>query len=220
MKSNQQVQSGARRFSKTILLLALILLGVVVAFIYISQEIVIEKEHGFDNAVLAKVANLKSATATAFLHGITFFGSRAFLLPTYIVLVVLLLWYKQWRMAISIASVAMAGAGILYLLKDIFQRARPEDPLLQKLASFSYPSGHSFSIFTFAGILMYLVWNTRWKPAGKITAYAFLFAFALLVAFSRIYLRVHYPSDVLAGFCVSLLWLSLSFVVLRKARLL
>jgi membrane-associated phospholipid phosphatase len=217
--TNELVTKQVKKFSVALIILLLTLLAVVVVFVVITQEIVLENENGFDTSILSLVAKYHNAQATTFMHSITFFGSRLFLLPAYIVIVISLLLSKRTKDSIGIAAVALCGAGILMLLKNIFRRARPSDALAQKISSFSYPSGHSFSAFTFAGILMYITWRSKLQVVYKWIITISLFLFALLISFSRIYLHVHYPSDVLAGFCVSLLWLSLSYYLLKRFRL-
>jgi undecaprenyl-diphosphatase len=88
--------------------------------------------------------------------------------------------------------------------------------LIQNVTGFSFPSGHSFSAFTFFGILIYIVWKSNLTKLWKYLLSVFFVLFASLVAFSRVYLHVHYPSDVVAGFCLSMLWLCISFWILNK----
>jgi undecaprenyl-diphosphatase len=87
------------------------------------------------------------------------------------------------------------------------------------VAGFSFPSGHSFSSFTFYGLVGYLLWKSDIATAWKVTATVFLFLFASTIAFSRVYLQVHFPSDVVAGFCLSVVWLILSFWILTPRKL-
>ncbi|HEX8278805.1 MAG TPA: phosphatase PAP2 family protein, partial [Segetibacter sp.] len=92
----------------------------------------------------------------------------------------------------------------------------PPYPLLANVKGFSFPSGHSFSAFTFCGLLIYILWETQisifWKWIGSFV----LFVFAAMIAVSRVYLHVHYASDVVAGFCLSVLWLTISISVLQN----
>jgi undecaprenyl-diphosphatase len=113
--------------------------------------------------------------------------------------------------------VGLGSAGILRLFKEIFKRHRPIDPLIRNVTGFSFPSGHSFSSFTFFGLLIYILWKTGIKRVWKILLTIVLFLFGAIIAFSRVYLRVHYPSDVVAGFCLSIIWLMLSLWILHKA---
>jgi undecaprenyl-diphosphatase len=95
-------------------------------------------------------------------------------------------------------------------LKHLFGRPRPvlDDPLL-RLATLSFPSGHAIAAILFYGaLLLVLLAHERRRPV-RLAAAAFALAMIVLVAFSRVYLGVHYFSDVLAGVCFGVAWLAL-----------
>jgi len=184
--------------------------------VYIADEIVLEKETIFDQTIMRSISSIHSAQLTSVMIFLTFFGSHTFLFPAYLVLIVILLIKKNTRLAIDITAIGLTSTVILFSLKDIFKRIRPLDPLIKQVAGFSFPSGHSFSSFTFFGLIAYVLWQTNISKAWKITAFILLFLFATTIAFSRVYLQVHFPSDVVAGFCLSVVWLILSLWILKK----
>ena len=94
------------------------------------------------------------------------------------------------------------------LLKLIIQRPRPEGFALAVEQGFSFPSGHSMVAMAFFGLLAWMVWRYETDRATRIGCVAAFGTVAVLVGVSRIYLGVHYASDVIAGFCVSLAWLA------------
>ncbi|MDQ6815353.1 MAG: phosphatase PAP2 family protein, partial [Bacteroidota bacterium] len=100
---------------------------------------------------------------------------------------------------------------------------RPPHPLIANVSGFSFPSGHSFSSFTFVGMIIYMLWQSKVSRPVKYAGTTALFILATIIAFSRVYLQVHYASDVIAGFCLSFVWLALCIYVLgrmnRKGRL-
>lgn len=189
-------------------------------FVYIADEIVLEKQTVFDQTIYTAISPLHTALSTRVMTGFTFFGSHLFLFPAYIILIAVLWLKSKKRLALMVISVGLTSTAVLFSLKALFQRARPLDPLIQNVAGFSFPSGHSFSSFTFYGILAFLLWKTHLSRGWKITGAVLLFLFAFIIAFSRIYLRVHYPSDVIAGYCLSVVWLLLAFWIFKKTRLL
>lgn len=103
----------------------------------------------------------------------------------------------------------LAGATVLnVLLKQLVQRPRPEGFRLVAESGYSFPSGHSMVAMAFYGLLAYLVWHYE-KDRVMRWVWSVSLAFVVLaVGVSRIYLGVHYASDVLAGFCVSMAWLA------------
>lgn len=199
-------------------IIALVLfLATLFVFVSITDEIVLEKESGFDQAISATIAPLVSPVTTSLMKTFTFFGSEMFLFPAYVVLIIYYIFKRKNRLALDITMIGLSSTGILFLFKDIFKRHRPLDPLINNVTGFSYPSGHSFSSFTFFGILIYLLWHINIHKRWKIMIAVFLILFATIIAFSRVYLRVHFPSDVLAGFCLSVVWLMISIWILHKA---
>lgn len=94
-------------------------------------------------------------------------------------------------------------------LKAIVQRPRPDGFQLAVEQSFSFPSGHSMVAMAFFGLLVWMVWHYESDRATRIGCSAAFGLVIVLVGVSRIYLGVHYASDVLAGFCVSLAWLAI-----------
>jgi membrane-associated phospholipid phosphatase len=122
---------------------------------------------------------------------------------------------KNKRRFFSILIIAVSNFGMMVGLKFFFNRPRPLLPVLEKISGFSFPSGHAFMGMIFYGLLISIVYrevSTVWK---KWILIFILACFILLVGFSRVYLRVHYLSDVLAGFCFGLLSLTI-FVLLIK----
>jgi undecaprenyl-diphosphatase len=199
---------------RIILAIFLFLLSLFV-FVYIANEIVLEKETGFDTAIIHSIASLDSPGATSIMILFTFFGSHIFLFPAYIVLIIGLWIKKNKKIAVYVTAIGITSTAILFSLKTIFQRHRPLDPLIRNVTGYSFPSGHSFSSFTFYGLIAYILWQTNISKTLKITVSILLFLFAATIAFSRVYLQVHFPSDVVAGFCLSVVWLIVSFWILR-----
>ncbi len=206
----------AKRFTLQLILAILLFLITLTVFVAITDEIVLENESQFDTAIFKVVSSLDSPTATRFFETVTFFGSRAFLLPAYIILILTLLIKRKWTLAIDVTLIGLTTAVILGIFKSIFRRTRPLDPLIQNVTGFSYPSGHSFSSYTFFGLIIFLIWKTKIHSGWKIASAIFFFIIATAIAFSRVYLRVHFPSDVIAGFCLSVIWLMTSLWLMEK----
>jgi undecaprenyl-diphosphatase len=120
--------------------------------------------------------------------------------------VALLTVKKKYDKALFVA-LAIGGVALLNtLLKTLFERPRPDLwEWLVTETSFSFPSGHSVASATLALSIVLLLWNTRWRVlalGGGLTYLA-------VVGFSRMYLGVHYPSDVLGGWLLACTWVAL-----------
>ncbi len=107
--------------------------------------------------------------------------------------------------ALNLVLVALLNA----VLKELVQRPRPEHINLVTETGFSFPSGHSMVAMAFFGLLVWLVWKYEKDRTMRFACCAGFSLVILLIGISRIYLGVHYASDVLAGFCISLAWLAL-----------
>ena len=104
----------------------------------------------------------------------------------------------------------------MFILKNLFGRPRPQDPLLRTVSGLSFPSGHALLSVAFYGLLIYLVWHNIANKVVRWILIVLLLLLILIIGVSRIYLRVHYASDVLAGFAMGLIWLVLSISIVRR----
>lgn len=134
-----------------------------------------------------------------------------------LITIILIIFLKPRKMGFFSLINLIITAGFNLILKSIFIRERPKDFLLFKETGYSYPSAHSMIGMCFYGFLVYLVWQTKWQKRYKIIISVILGIIIFLIGLSRIYFRVHYPSDVLAGFSISLVYLILfTHIVFRK----
>jgi undecaprenyl-diphosphatase len=97
----------------------------------------------------------------------------------------------------------------MFFLKQFFNRPRPLTPLLKPVNGLSFPSGHALMSVTFYGLLIVLVWENIADRFWKWTFTILLLMLIILIGFSRVYLRLHYFSDVIAGFSAGIIWLTL-----------
>lgn len=123
--------------------------------------------------------------------------------PFDIALVAALAWRRRFRESVF-AAAALAGSALLNLAaKRVFARERPS--LWESISpehTYSFPSGHAMGSMTLAVVLALLAWPTRWRWF-VLCAMAF---FVSMVGLSRVYLGVHYPSDILAGWAAASVW--------------
>ena len=218
---NDLTTKGAEKIkglSIRIVLIILFFATVCFMLYYITDEVVLENETSFDTRVFAFLNFSSHPQLRTVMLFFTFFGSSNFLLPAYLLLGALYFFKRENRQrSLNIAAVGITSAGLLFSLKFIFRRARPEEQMLKNVAGYSYPSGHSFSSFTFCGLLIFLIWKSDKisKPIKWLLS-MLLFAFAATVALSRVYFHVHYPTDVIAGFLLSIVWLTICYFLLEK----
>lgn len=200
-------------------IIAGIFFGAAFLFAEIADDMVLENENHFDRVVFRALELITTPTMTEVMVIITFFGSAYFLTPAYVLLVLLfLIKEKNNRTSLNIAAIGISSTIILFSLKAIFHRSRPLDPLVENVDGFSFPSGHAFSAFTFFGLLIYILWTHPINPVTRWVASSVFFLSAFAVAVSRVYLHVHFASDVVAGFLLCVVWLLLSLWLLNKVE--
>ncbi len=157
----------------------------------------------FDAPLLQFVHGLAADNSNAFFVQVSGLGYLYGVIPVDTVIVLVLALRRKLREGLF-AGVAIIGSALLNLgAKQLFARQRPS--LWESIApetSFSFPSGHAMGSMTLACVVVLLAWHTRWRWP-LLTAMS---VFVALVGISRIYLGVHYPSDILAGWSAALTW--------------
>ena len=126
------------------------------------HEVLWEKEEAGDNSIFIFLsAHVINDRLTGFMKGITYFASATFLQIAYAVLLLTYLLRKNFKRAIEIGAIGIGGFVVNYFMKLSFHRIRPQNPLIEPLNNFSFPSGHATSAFIFYGLLSYLIWKTK-----------------------------------------------------------
>ncbi|MGB3760147.1 MAG: phosphatase PAP2 family protein [Rivularia sp. (in: cyanobacteria)] len=175
-------------------------------FFQIAERVFSEQTTEFDIAILQSIYKLHTPLLNQIMTGITFLGNGSTLIYLSSIVMIFLLVSKKFVSAFTLVIVTSGGIGLNVWLKNIFSRVRPA--LWERIVdvnSFSFPSGHamvSLIVYGFIGYL--LIANFRsWSSV-------FLFFTALIIlaiGFSRLYLGVHWPTDIIAGYAAGLVWL-------------
>ena len=183
--------------------------------ILIVRRIILLKTEWFDEKVFAFLKTQVSDNATAFMNGITMLGSHYFLIPAFLILILHSFFIKKDKwLGIRIAAISITSVLLMLFLKNIFNRPRPLIPLLSEAGGLSFPSGHAFMSFSFFGLLIYIIYKEM-KSDWKYGLIILIACIVLLIGLSRIYLRVHYASDVIAGLCMGFMWIVISLTVIH-----
>jgi undecaprenyl-diphosphatase len=195
-----------------LLLSAFLLLFFIVWLVFIAGNITP------DEKVFNLVGPHITPGRTKFMKAVAFLGNYKFLIPANLLLIAFLIIRKNKWSAITAASVALSSVGMMSLLKNLIRRQRPSNQLVEGITNFSFPSGHAFMSIAFYGFLIWWsITNIKNKLQQRLLI-SFLLFLILIIGFSRIYLRVHYTTDVLAGFCIGIIWLIIVLSVLNKIQ--
>jgi undecaprenyl-diphosphatase len=199
------------------LLLALVFLGVLLplaAFGALAHEL---REGGgffFDVPSLEFAHAMTGAGLDRFFVIVAALGYLFGVVPADVALVAGLAWRRRLREGLF-AGLALVGSALLNLAaKPMFARERPS--LWESIApegNYSFPSGHAMGSMTLACVVVLLCWPTRWRWSAVIAGVLFV----ALVGLSRVYLGVHYPSDILAGWAAAAAWTFAVYAVVFRA---
>lgn len=180
----------------------LVLGGVLINWFFELFEDLTQNELGWvDDAVGMPIQNMRAPWLTDVMLAITWVGDRnAYIIFGVAVFIFFYLRYRSLIFPIQTSLVLLVSGGLNRWLKDLIDRPRPEAEHLVEATTMSFPSGHAMSSIAFFGFLIYLVWrlvSTGWVRWLLSVLLALLI---LLIGISRVYLGVHYPSDILAGY--------------------
>src|SRR5687768_16947717 len=189
----------------------------VITFVFIARRVFLVGNTDFDHRVFNALEPYVNETNNKIMLFITFLGKHEFLIPANLALIAYFLFIRKHRwFSIKVPAIAISSLLMMFLLKNLFGRERPLIPLLEEARGLSFPSGHALMAVTFYGLLIYITWHTVKNAKLKWTLIISMLILMHLIAFSRIYLRVHYPTDVIAGLAMGFLWLVISLKVMRQ----
>ena len=184
-----------------------IAVGAVWAFVAIATEMLEGSTQRMDDAILTWVDTHRTSVLDQVALDITALGNTA-TLAVLVLTVAVFLWLTRHRLSVALLVIAVAGGAVLNtLLKEIFDRPRPT--VIEwgtEVHTYSFPSGHAMAAAVAYGSVAYLGGRLEPTPTLRWTTYTFAALLILAVGSSRVYLGVHYPSDVLAGWVAGLAW--------------
>ena len=196
------------------LLFAFILcLGLGSTFIYIATAMSNGSIDPFDTTVIAFVQGLETPWLTTVLTFFTWLGSGYVVVPMALILAAILYFGLRASPQALLLLIVIAGTPLFNtLLKLYFKRERPEIHRVIDAHGFSFPSGHAMISFSLYAIIAFIAWGFIKTAAGRVML-LFTAFMILTISISRIYLGVHYPSDIVGGFTVSALWLTIAITI-------
>ena len=215
-KVYKRLVAASALFTIELLIVWALFLVCVIVFLYLSTIIISGGKLGVDEAAFGFAKDISTPAFSSFIEFITFFASRHFLTPAALLLVGYFLFIQKHRWySLKVPVVALGSITLNVVLKYFFDRPRPLGPLAEA-SGLSFPSGHSMVAASFYGLLIYLVWHNVKNVALRNFLIGFLVVFVIFIGFSRIYLRVHYATDVIAGFAAGFLWVVIGIATLRR----
>lgn len=200
-----------------VLVIVALFLTALLAFAYLIRNVIVLQNTGFDQSVFSFLGNYVNERNNDLMLFFTFLGTHKFLIPANLTLIAYFLFIKKHRWySIKVPAIALTSLGLMFGLKYLFGRPRPDVPLIFHAEGLSFPSGHALFSISFYGLLIYIIYKMVEVQWLKWVLIILLFILSMIIGFSRVYLRVHYATDVIAGFCVGFLWLVFAIWLLNR----
>ena len=198
---------NTKKFKWIILFICLLM------FIAILEDVFEKEIMKLDILGYGLISNIISENITPIAIIITNFGGAITLIG---LTIIFLLIMKNKKMSFSILLNLVIVTFLNIFLKNIIQRPRPDDFRLINETGYSFPSGHSMISMAYYGYLIYLIFKFVKNKKLKTFLITFLCILILTIGLSRIYLGVHYTSDVIAGFVLSVSYLIIYTSIIKK----
>lgn len=194
------------------LLLTIRVVGLLIAgfaiwvFAQIADEVVEKETTTTDTQILQAIRRLHTPLRDQIMVGITFLGQPSVLVVLSLSLGIWLLFKRRRSEATTLAIAAIGAAGLNYWLKELFARDRPAlwDRVVD-VRYYSFPSGHAMVSVVMYGLIGYLLAKTF--PRWRVSIFILTVLLVVAIGFSRLYLGVHWPTDIAAGYAAGLVWL-------------
>ena len=189
-------------------------LGLLALFGWLSQEVLEKEAFGFDTTILLWLHQHSNATIDNLMLTLTKLGNPAFVVVLVTISFSLLLWYKRVWAAQILFLTCLGGLILNQGLKLVFAKPRPQlwTPLIIE-HSYSFPSGHALGSSALYGFLAVLLASQY--PRYRLGIYSIAVVIVGSIGLSRLFLGVHYPTDIIAGYAVGLLWLTTCVWILQ-----
>ena len=189
-------------------------LGLLALFGWLSQEVLEQEAFGFDTTILLWLHQHSNSTIDGLMLTLTRLGDPEFVVILVTISFSLLLWYKRVWAAQILFFNCLGGLILNQGLKLIFAKPRPQlwTPLIVE-HSYSFPSGHALGSSVLYGFLAFLLASQY--PHYRVGIYGIAVIIVGSIGLSRLFLGVHYPTDIIAGYAVGLLWLTTCVGILQ-----
>lgn len=194
---------------------------IIIAYLGISLRIGSEGLGQFDQAISTFIQQSRSDDLTMIMIVITTIGSYKVEFPVLFV-AALGFWMLRRKLIFpGLLVINLLGVRFLnHFLKAAIERPRPSGDHLVAVSGYSFPSGHAMISIGFYGFVAFLLYQELKEKTNKAFFIPLLFGFLILcIGLSRIYLGVHYPSDIFAGFLIGGLWLSFCIILHHRTKI-
>ena len=213
-------KSGRLPYIITAIVALVIFIGGINLFIELTESVQSDAVATYDEQISAEVTSWRSPWLTEYFTFVTHVGDALGYVVVFVLCTLIFyLVFKNWKYVIQISTVLILALSSNLILKQIINRARPTAEHLVEVKTLSYPSGHAMMSMAFYGFLIYLVHYFKLSRAATWLLTILLTILILSIGISRIYLGVHFPTDIAGGFIAGFIWVVFCAMVFQLIRL-
>ena len=174
----------------------------------------------YDNSISNTVESYRSPALTDYFVFVTDLGDAlGYLIVFSICTTLFYIVFKSWKYVAQLALVMILALSSNLILKQMINRARPTAEHLVTVETLSYPSGHAMMAMAFYGLLIYLITQFDLRKAYKFVFILILVLLIFSIGLSRIYLGVHFPSDIAGGFIAGFIWVVFCVMIFNLIKI-
>ena len=214
MKESRLLQKWIKSdyFALSLIMLLGLLFFNIIAYCVLN----IEEVSVYDKSIVVSLHNFAVHHSTIIPVFITNLGYGASISFFLLVSILFLSFLNRYKEAVTVTLITISSTLSMDLIKNIFKRQRPPvEYRIMDFPGYSFPSGHSFISMCFYGILIYLIFKYVDNKFLKYPLSALLCLLILLIGISRVYVGLHYPLDVVGGFCLGLFWIAFWLLIIK-----
>ncbi|PRP68270.1 phosphatase PAP2 family protein [Nonlabens agnitus] len=211
---------GRLAYIITAVVASIVFVGGVKLFIKLTEVLKTEYLASYDSSISNYVQQFRTASLTDYFVFVTDVGDTLgyLIIFTFCTLLFYIL-FKSWKYVAQFALIMILALSSNLILKQAINRARPDAEHLVMVETLSYPSGHAMMAMAFYGLLIYFVTQFGISKYWKTLLIILLVTLILSIGTSRIYLGVHYPSDVAGGFIAGFIWVVFCIMIFNLIKI-
>lgn len=198
----------------------IIIVGCINLFIELTENLKTEVLADYDTRITQYIVAFRKPALTRYFLFVTILGSfYGYLVVCTICALAFNFVFKSWKYLAQTMMVLLLASVSNVTLKRFIDRARPGLEHLVSVETLSYPSGHAMSAMAFYGFLIYLFYKFKINKLLKTASIILLIILILSIGISRIYLGVHFPSDIVGGFIAGFIWVIFCILIFNTMEL-
>ncbi|WP_435414595.1 phosphatase PAP2 family protein [Polaribacter aestuariivivens] len=204
----------------TVIIALIVVISGIKIFVELTENLHTDVLGTFDTKITDYIISFRNPALTSYFSFVTEVGDALGYLVVFTLCSILFYFiFKRWKYAGQLTLVLLLALSSNVILKQIINRARPTLEHLVTVKTLSYPSGHAMTAMAFYGFLIYLITTFNIRKIFKFSMITLLSFLILSIGISRIYLGVHFPSDILGGFIAGFVWVIFCVLLLNILKL-